>query len=270
MTRLAALWLAGCVTCVGLILSNDSPSFEARLPPAKTEPAVQEIRKLAAPLSSPIQPRPEVPSADDDAKSPLRDVRLTGVVTGPDLRVAIFASGTDSLVLSEGETLKGWRIDRISPGKVLLSGPAGTVRLEPKPDANLVHRSTPVAVRPRELEPSVPPGAEFAGVPREPTATTPIPAGNLSAAIPVQAQVYPYYFPQNDAGYGQNYPSYDYYPYLYPSFAFVAPIGSTFRFGFFHRHDFHHGDFRNAAIPFRGADSPFHSAAIPFHGGGHR
>jgi hypothetical protein len=197
-------------------------------------------------------------------------VRLTGVVIEPDLRIAIFVvSGTDSLALSEGETLKGWRIDRILPGNVWLSGPASTVRLEPKPDANLVHAPTPVAVRPNEPDLSVSPGPELAGVPEQPTDMAPTPVGNLSAAIPVQAPVYTYYFPQNDAGYGQNYPSYDYYS-----------VGSAFRFGFFHRHDIHHGDFRNAAIPFRGAALPFDSAAIPFHGaalhaggfhgGGHR
>ena len=259
MIRLPTLRLAGCVVCAGLILSNDSPPFEARLPPAKTGPTA-----------------PEIPSSADDANSPLRDVRLTGVVIGPDLRIAIFAvSGTNSLVLSEGETLKNWRLDRILPGEVLLSGPAGTIKLEPKLDANLVRPTPPVAVRSDKLEPSVPPGAELAGAPGEPTATTPIPAGNLSAAMPVQTQVYAYYFPENYAGYGQNYPSYDYYPYLYPSFAYVAPIGSAFRFDFFHRHDIHHDGFRGAAMPFHGDAIPFHGAAIPFHGaafhgGGHR
>ena len=78
----------------------------------------------ADPLFSPIQPRPEVPSSAGDASSPLRDVRLTGVVIGPDLRIAIFAvPGTNSLVLSEGERLNGRQLDHISPGKVLLSGP---------------------------------------------------------------------------------------------------------------------------------------------------
>jgi hypothetical protein len=260
MVRLLALCLAGCVVCAGLILSNDSPSFEARLPPAKTEPAAPEIRKLADPLFSPIQPRPEVPSSADDANSPLRDVRLTGVVIGPDLRIAIFAvSGTNPLVLSEGETLKDWRLVRISPGKVLLSGPAGTIKLEPKPDANLVRAPSPGAVRPGEPEPSVAPGAELAGAPGQPTAMTPIPVGNLSAAIPVQGQGYPYYFPENYAGYEQDYPSYNYYPYPYPYFAYAVPTRFAFRFGFFHRHDIPHRAFHGAA---------FHRGG--FQGGGHR
>jgi hypothetical protein len=115
MLRVPALCLVGCVGCAGLILSNDSPSFEARLPPAKTEPAALEIRKLAEPLFGPIQPRPEVPSSADDANSPLRDVRLTGVVIGPDLRIAIFAvSGADSLVLSEGDPSGGQSVRQTS------------------------------------------------------------------------------------------------------------------------------------------------------------
>ena len=226
MIRLPALCLAGCVVCAGLIPSNDSPSFEAHLP---------------------------VPSSAGDANSSLRDVRLTGVVIVPDQRTAIFAvSGTNPLVLSEGETLKGWRLERISPGKVLLSGPAGTIELEPTPDANLVRPAPPVAVR--ASEPSVPPGAELAGAPGQPMATTPIPVGNLSAAIPVQAQGYPYYFPENYAGY-------DYYPYSYPFFAYAVPIGFARRFGFFKRHDikfFHPHAIKPGA---------FHSAG--FHGGRH-
>jgi hypothetical protein len=229
------LCLAGCVVGAGLIPSNDSPPFEARL---------------------------SVPSSADDANSPLRDARLTGVVIGPDLRIAIFAvSGTNPLVLSEGETLKDWRLDHISPGKVLLSGPTGTrtMKLEPKPDADLVRPPPPVAVRRSELAPSVPPDAELAGAPEQPTAMTPIPVGNLSAAIPVQAQGYPFYFSENYFGYEQGYPSYNYYPYPYPFFAYAVPLGFAFRFGFFRRHDIHHGAFHGAA---------FHSGG--FHGGRHR
>jgi hypothetical protein len=233
MIRLRALCLVGWVVGAGLIPSNDSPSFEARL---------------------------SVPSSADDANSPLRDARLTGVVIGPDLRIAIFAvSGTNPLVLSEGETLNDWRLDRISPGKVLLSGPAGSMKLEPKPDADLVRPPPPVAVQPGKLEPSVPPGAELAGAPGQPTAITPIPVGNLSAVIPVQAQGYPVYFPENYSGYAPDYPSYNYYPYPYPFFAYAVPLRFAFRFGFFRRHDIHHGAFHGAA---------FHSSG--FHGGRHR
>src|SRR5690348_16319017 len=128
MIRLPAFILVGCLVCAGLIPiefgSVSSPSTGARLPPAEAEPAAPEIRKLAK----------ETPSSANDADSSLRDVRLTGVVIGPDLRMAIFAvTGTNSCVLSEGETLKGWRLESISPKAVMLSGPAGNIVLKPQP-----------------------------------------------------------------------------------------------------------------------------------------
>jgi type II secretory pathway component PulC len=108
------------------------------LPPAEIEPPAPEIRELAK----------ETPSSANDADSPLHDVRLTGVVIGPDLRRAIFAvTGTNSRVLSEGERLKGWRLESISPKVVMLSGPAGKIVLKPQPDANLVRPPPPVAVQ---------------------------------------------------------------------------------------------------------------------------
>ena len=131
MIRLPAFILVGCVVCAGLIpiefgsVSSHRSLPEARLPPAEAEPAAPEIRKLAK----------ETPSSANDADSPLRDVRLTGVVIGPDLRMAIFAvTGTNSRVLSEGETLNGWRLESISPKVVMLSGPAGNIVLKPQPD----------------------------------------------------------------------------------------------------------------------------------------
>jgi hypothetical protein len=149
MIRLPAFILVGCVICAGLILiefvsiSSHRPSPGARLPPAEIEPAA------LADLLSPTQRRPETASSANDADSPLRDVRLTGVVIGPDLRIAIFAlTGTNSRVLSEGEALKGWRLESISPGGVVLSGPAGNIVLEPQPDANLVRPHPPVTVHP--------------------------------------------------------------------------------------------------------------------------
>jgi len=259
MIRLAALCRAGFVVCVGLIFSTDGPSFEARLPPAKTEPAAPEIRKLAH-LLSPIRPDPKVPSSADAADSQLRDVRLTGIVIGPDLRIAIFAvSGTNSLVLSEGETLRDYRLDRISPEKVLLSGQAGTVKLGLKPDANLVRPPPPFAVRAGELGPSVAAPAEVARAPSQPTAVTAIPGDNLSATVPVQAQGYDYYFPQNYAGYEQDFPSSNYYPYQFPFFGYAVPIRFAFRNVVRLKKAEHHGAFHGSA---------FHGGA--FHGGRHR
>src|ERR1700757_174809 len=165
MIRLSAFILVGCVVCAGLIpigfgsVSSHRPLPEARLPPAEAEPAAPEIRKFAK----------ETPSSANDADSPLHDVRLTGVVIGPDLRVAIFAvAGTNSRVLSEGEALRGWGLDRISSEGGALSGPAGNILLAPQLDANLVQPLPPVAVQ------SGQPGPAMADAPRQPMAVTPV------------------------------------------------------------------------------------------------
>ena len=207
MLRLSAFILVGCVVCAALILIefgsiSHRPSPGARLASAENEPAAPEIRKLADPLFSPTQRRPEAKSSANDADLPLSDVRLTGVIIGPDLRIAIFAvTGANSRVLSEGKALKGWRLESISPEGVVLSGPAGNIVLEPQPDANLVRPTPPVAVQSGQLGPAT------AGAPGQPMAVTPIAVGNLSAATPIQAQGYPHYSPEYYPGYDPYYPS---------------------------------------------------------------
>ena len=238
--RLLAWILAACVVCAGLILVEFS----------SIEPAGSEIRKLADARFSPKQRRLETPSSANDADSPLRDVRLTGIVIGSDLRIAIFAvTGASPLVLSEGEALKDWRLDSISPERVVLSGPAGNITLKPKLDANLVRSPPPVAVQSSQLELGVPTGAALAGASQQPTPVTPMDVGNLSVATPVQTQSYPYYIPEYYGGYDQYYPSYGYYPFPYLGYAVPTRVG--FGFGFFH----HRGGF-------------VHDGA--FHGGGDR
>jgi hypothetical protein len=230
MIRLPTFIVVGCVVSAGLIfiefdsISSHPPSPGARLPPAGIEPAAPEIRKLADPLFSPTQCRPETASSANDADSPLRDVRLTGVVIGPDLRIAIFAvTAANSRVLSEGEALNGWRLKSISPEGVVLSGPAGNIVLEPQPDANLVRPPPPVAVQ------SGQPGAAMAGAPGQPMAVTPIAVGDLSAATPVQTQGYsPEY-----------YPGYDPYPW-----GWGWPVGVSVGFGGCWNCGFHGGSFR--------------------------
>ena len=165
------------------------------MPTEEIKPAAPEIRKLADPLFN-LTLRPETASSANDTDSPLRDVRLTGVVIGPDLRVAIFAvAGTNSRVLSEGEALRGWRLDRISPKGVALSGPAGNILLALQPDANQVQPPPPVAVR------SGQPGPAMAGAPGQPMAVTPVTVVNLSAGAPAQTQGYPHYLPEYSPGY---------------------------------------------------------------------
>jgi hypothetical protein len=208
MVRLPVFILIGFMVCAGLILikfgsiNGHRPSLGAGLPPAEMEPAAPEIRKLANPLLSPTQRRPETAFSANDADSPLHGVRLTGVVVGSGVRIAIFAvTGTNSRVLSEGEALKGWRLDSISPKEVVLSGPAGNILLKPQPDANLVRSPRPVAVQSGQ-----PSAAMMAGARGQPMAVTPIAVGNLSAATPVQTPGDPYYVPTYYSGYDPYYP----------------------------------------------------------------
>src|SRR5271163_2238250 len=242
MIRFPAFILVGCVVCAGQILiefgsiSSHRPSPGARLPSAEIEPAPPEIRKLADPRFSPTQGRPGTASSANDAASPLRDVRLTGVVIGPNLRIAIFAvTGTNSRVLSEGEELKGWRLESISPEGVVLSGPAGNIKLEPQPDGNLVRPPPPVAVQSGE------PDGAMAGAPGQPVAVTPIAVGNLSAGTPVQTQGYPYYSPEY-------YPGYDpYYPWGWDwdnPWGWGWPVGVSVGFGGCRNCGFRGGSFR--------------------------
>ncbi|MGA7867160.1 MAG: hypothetical protein WCA23_24770, partial [Stellaceae bacterium] len=92
---------------------------------------------LARPLFSsarrPPQDAPSGAAADD-----LTDARLTGIVTTPRHRLAIFAvSGDKPLKVAEGDAVSGWRIESITPREVSLSGPSGTKTLQPKLDPNL-------------------------------------------------------------------------------------------------------------------------------------
>jgi hypothetical protein len=186
--RMRILLLAGCVAFAGLILveldsaGSDSPVLEPTLPPLETQPTAPQAQEprvddlvataLAGPLFSPTRRPPETaPSGNADPGLP--DVRLTGIVIEPDRRIAIFAvAGAKPLVLAEGETLKGWRLDSISAQEVSLSGPAGTRMLEPKPDANLVRPAPPAAAAPGQPQAGVKASAAPAGAPGQPAAAT--------------------------------------------------------------------------------------------------
>jgi hypothetical protein len=209
-----------------------------------------EIRKLADPQSSPTRPHPDAPASADGANSPLHDVRLTGVLIGPGLRIAIFAvAGSNPLALSEGEALRGWRLESISAEKVVLSEQAGSITLAPKPDANLARSPPPAAAWPGQFAPGIPPVMAIPSAPVQPIAVTPITVVNLPAPIPVQG--YPQYSPgYYDVGYDQYFPSFHDYLYPFPYFAFGFPRRAGFNFGSFHHHGFHHGGFHS--IAFRG------------------
>ena len=101
-------------------------------------PQLEEL--VAAALTRPLFERPQEPAESNSAiRAGLVDTRLTGILTTPDQRVAIFAvTGASPLVLTEGETLGGWRLDSITPLQVSLSSLGDTKILQPEVDSALV------------------------------------------------------------------------------------------------------------------------------------
>src|SRR5712671_6696996 len=103
-------------------------------------PRIDELlaATLARPLFSSTRRPPQSASTDPATDSDLADTRLTGIVTEPDRRTAIFAiNGDKPLRVAEGEAVSGWRIESITPREVSLSGPSGTKILQPKMDPSL-------------------------------------------------------------------------------------------------------------------------------------
>jgi hypothetical protein len=168
----APLLLLGCVVLgVILIFEINEPDRMAMAPHLLEEqaaplPALRQLARLpvappiaailARPLFSPSRrpPQNSTGNAADDAG--LADSRLAGIVIEPGRRFAIFApQGAKPLMVTEGETVSGWRVDSISPQEVSLSGPEGTKTLQPKFDPNLA----PPA------EEQTPPPAPVFGVP---------------------------------------------------------------------------------------------------------
>jgi hypothetical protein len=163
---------------------------DAASPVTRTQnPRPEELvaAALARPLFSstrrPPQDAPSGAAADD-----LTDARLTGIVTAPGHRIAIFAvSGDKPLKVAEGDAVSGWRIETITPREVSLSGPSGTKTLQPKLDPNLAPPpgqppigqpggrapTPPAAGRPRVPVPGVPSAAAQPPVPAVPPGALP-------------------------------------------------------------------------------------------------
>jgi len=126
---------------------------------AQVEPLPLPELKPSAPQAPQPYPlsgltrRPPKPASSDTAADPrLPDLRLTGIVIERDRRIAIFAvTGTRPLELSEGDAVKDWRLDSISPQMVSLSGPAGTMTLALNADTSLARQ--PPAAGPAEASP---------------------------------------------------------------------------------------------------------------------
>jgi len=180
------LLLAGCLIFGAVVLLELKPSATDTAAPneisrrAETSSAVRRqpstrleellAMALARPLFSSTRRPPQSAANDSDASSDLADIRLTGIVTEPYHRVAIFAvKGAKPLRLTEGEAVSGWQVESITPREVSLSGPGGTKTLEPKLDPNLVQPAAPTAV------PN--PAARL---------PAPLPTANPAARLPVQ------------------------------------------------------------------------------------
>jgi general secretion pathway protein N len=138
---------------------------------------------LARPLFSSTRRPPQDAPSGATADADLTDARLTGIVTTPGRRIAIFAvSGDKPLKVAEGDAVSGWRIESISPREVSLSGPSGTKTLQPKLDPNLA----PPPGQPQLGQPGgrvpLPPAA---GRPRVPVPGAAPPVAQTPPVVPV-------------------------------------------------------------------------------------
>ena len=155
---------------------SDAPSQITRQQNPRPEELLATV--LARPLfSSTRRPPQDAPSGAAD--SDLSDARLTGIVTTPGRRIAIFAvSGDKPLKVAEGDAVSGWRIENITPREVSLSGPSGTKTLQPKLDPSL---ASPPGQPPIGQPGGRPPTPPAAGRPR-----VPVPGAAPAVAPPSQ------------------------------------------------------------------------------------
>lgn len=163
------LLLAGCVFFVGILAAEmtERPAIETeaaaavRDAPRRAAASPAAVRSklgdrldamVAAILARPLFSATRRPPARNDgptADSSLDDARLAGIVTEPGHRFAIFApSGAKALIVTEGDTVSGWRVESITPREVSLSGPDGTKTLQPKIDPTLAPPAPPAVTAP--------------------------------------------------------------------------------------------------------------------------
>ena len=190
------LLVAGCVLFGAIILLElqaagaDDPviaDVAARPERAATahrqqSPRLEELvaTALARPLFSSTR-RPPQNAVAGTGESDLADRRLTGIVTTPGRRLAIFAvSGDKPLKVAEGDEVSGWRVESITPREVSLTGPSGSKTLQPKLDPNLTPPPSPLPINNAAgRPPNVPPS----GAPRPPVPPAAA-AGPLNPAVP--------------------------------------------------------------------------------------
>ena len=169
INRGVLLLTAGCVFFGAVILIELSGEMTHPVPPASTPPvdnapaAASDVAAdpnrlvpaiLARPLFSPTRQPP--PTGNEVSSNfELGGARLTGIVIGPGERLAIFdMKGAKPVVLNEGETVSGWRVDSIAPSEVSLVGPGGIKTLQPKLDpAHTVSNVAPASAARAQPQP---------------------------------------------------------------------------------------------------------------------
>lgn len=161
------LLLAGCMSFGAIILAQfDSGSREAaaidvaaaRAPKTAAAPqqnglAIDQLiaAALARPLFSATRRPPQQSTSNSVTDPALTGTRLTGIVTSPGQRLAVFAvTGAKPLAVTEGETVSGWYIESIAPRQVSLSGLGRTKTLQPEADEASASQGLP-ATGPPEL-----------------------------------------------------------------------------------------------------------------------
>jgi hypothetical protein len=163
INRSILLPAAGCALFGVLILLELSEQMSHPVPPAAGLPNLDNAPGvssdigadphqltsaiLARPLFSPTRHPSPATGTEVSSNFELGGARLTGIVIAPGERLAIFdMKGSKPVVLNEGETVSGWRVDSIAPSEVSLVGPGGLKTLQPKLDpAHTVSGLSPVS-----------------------------------------------------------------------------------------------------------------------------
>jgi len=177
--RALCLLLAGCMVFGAIIFAEFDPTHHPEAArtavaegpgldsmPRQDGPQLDELVTtiLARPLFDQTRRAPQPFESDDSTDRALTDARLTGIVTEPSQRLAIFAlTSARPLALTEGQTVSGWQIDSITPEEVSLTGPSGTKILRPNADSAVALSATPAAA---PQLPSFPPIPATAAQPR--------------------------------------------------------------------------------------------------------
>src|SRR5207237_272487 len=133
----AELWSDDTGAFVKLpVATRSEPDAPSRVQGPRADELLATV--LGRPLFSPTRQPVARANSDQPSGPGLTEVRLTGIVIEPGRHLAIFAMpGSKAMIRGEGETVNDWRVDSISLGEVVLSGPAGSATLQPKIDASL-------------------------------------------------------------------------------------------------------------------------------------